>query len=250
MSVTLYHWWGSTCSRKARSTLAEKGVTNWESVHIDLHNFENWEPWYVAIHPNGVVPALMHNGRIVIESSVIMEYIDDTFEGPSLKPEDSWERANMRVWLDKSEHILHKNMHLISHNKKHAHRWEEYIAKQGRETLMEMVRNQPDKQRRADEIRNADGIPEDVINFSVERVKDELGIMEKELGRGQWLCGNSFSLADIAVLPFVERFQANGYGEEISDTKRPRLNEWFKRINERPGVIEAYSFADPDAEHC
>lgn len=250
MSLTLYHWWGSTCSRKARSALAEKGVTDWESVHIDLHNFENWAPWYVEIHPNGVVPALKHNGKIVIESSVIMEYIDDAFEGPALKPEDPWERAQMRVWLDKSEHILHKNMHLISHNKKHAHRWEEYIAKHSREILMDMVASQPDKQRRADEIRNADGIPEDVVNFAVERVIDELDLIEKDLQRGTWLCGNTFSLADIAVLPFVERFQANGYGEETSAAKRPRLAEWFELINQRPGVIEAYSFMDPDAEAC
>ena len=44
MTVTLYHYWGSTCSRKARMTLNEKGV-QWESRHIDLHVFENWEPW-------------------------------------------------------------------------------------------------------------------------------------------------------------------------------------------------------------
>ena len=49
--LTLYHWWGSTCSRKARMTLNEKGV-EWESRHVDLHDFENWEPWYVDIHPN------------------------------------------------------------------------------------------------------------------------------------------------------------------------------------------------------
>ena len=156
----------------------------------------------------------------------------------------------MRVWLDKSEHILHKNMHLISHNKKHAHRWEEYIAKHSREILMDMVASQPDKQRRADEVRNADGIPDDVVSFAVERVIDELDIMESALAKGTWLCGESFSLADIAVLPFVERFQANGYGKETEAAKRPNLASWFERINQRAGVIEAYSFMDPDAEAC
>ena len=107
MSLTLYHWWGSTCSRKVRSALAEKGVSDWESVHIDLHNFENWAPWYVEIHPNGVVPALKHNGRIVIESSVIMEYIDDAFDGPSLKPEDAWERARSQASSGFSDCLLY-----------------------------------------------------------------------------------------------------------------------------------------------
>ena len=249
MSVTLYHWWGSTCSRKARTALEEKGVA-WQSVHIDLHNFENWDDWYVKIHPNGVVPALDHNGRIVIESNAILEYIDDAFEGPSLRPDDPWERANMRVWLDKSEHVLHKNMHLISHNKKHAHRWAEYIEKHSREKLMDMVKSQPDKQRRADEIRNADGIPEDVVNFAAERVIDELDLIEQSLKDNTWLCGNTYSLADMAVLPFVERFEANGYGIEISEEKRPNLAEWFERIQQRPGVKTAYSFMDPDKEAC
>ncbi|MBT5559290.1 MAG: glutathione S-transferase family protein [Proteobacteria bacterium] len=249
MAVTLYHWWGSTCSRKARTTLAEKGV-DWESVHIDLHQFENWAPWYVKIHPNGVVPAMDHDGRIVIESNAILEYIDETFDGPELKPVETWERANMRVWMDKSEHVLHKNMHLISHNNHHAHRWGEYAAKHGQEALMDKVRSQPDLQRRYDEIRNADGISDDVVAFAVERVKDQMSMIEKDLERGPWITGDTFSLADIAVLPFVDRFSANGYGEEISEAKRPRLAEWFARIQERPGVKEAYSFMDPDLEAC
>ncbi len=249
MAVTLYHWWGSTCSRKARTALAEKGVS-WESVHIDLHNFENWDDWYVKIHPNGVVPALDHDGRIVIESNAIMEYIDEAFDGPELRPTDPWECANMRVWLDKSEHVLHKNMHLISHNKRHAHRWTEYIEKHSREKLMDMVRSQPDKQRRADEIRNADGIADEVVNFAAERVIDQLDLIEQDLQKNDWLCGKTYSLADMAVLPFVERFQANGYGEETTAAKRPALANWFERINQRPAVIEAYAFADPDAEAC
>ena len=249
MSVTLYHWWGSTCSRKARTTLAEKGVA-WESVHIDLHNFENWEPWYVKIHPNGVVPALEHDGRIVIESNAILEYIDETFEGPPMRPDDTWQRANMRVWMDKSEHVLHKNMHLISHNKHHAHRWGEYAAKHGRDALMEKVHSQPDLQRRFDEIRIADGVAPEVVDFAVERVIDQLSLLESDLTKYEWLCGDRFSLADIAVLPFVERFQANGYGDETSAPKRPRVADWFERCMQRPGVKEAYSFLDPDLEAC
>ena len=249
MSVTLYHWWGSTCSRKARTTLEEKGV-EWDSVHIDLHQFENWEPWYVKIHPNGVVPAMDHDGRIIIESNAILEYIDETFEGPALRPDDTWERANMRIWMDKSEHVLHKNMHLISHNNHHAHRWGEYEKQHGHEALMAKVRSQPDLQRRHDEIHNADGIADDVVAFAVERVIDQLSMMENDLERGDWMTGDTYSLADIAVLPFVERFQANGYGAEVAADKRPRLADWFARIQERPAVKEAYSFMDPDTEAC
>lgn len=243
--LTLYHWWGSTCSRKARMTLNEKEV-EWQSHHIDLHDFENWEPWYVKIHPNGVVPALDHDGRIVYESHALMEYVDDSFDGPQLRPADTWERAMMRVWLDKSEHVLHKNMHLISHNRVHAHRWKDYEEKYSAEKLMAKVESQPDLQRREDEIHHArEGVTEKTVAFAVERIVDELSLMETALENGSWITGDTFSLADMAVLPFVERFQANGFDQHTDASVRPRLAEWFERIMARPAVEQAYAFTDP-----
>ena len=225
-------------------TLNEKGV-EWKSHHIDLHEFENWEPWYVKIHPNGVVPALDHDGRIIYESNTIMEFIDETFDGPSLRPEDTWERAMMRVWLDKSEHVLHKNMHLISHNRAHAHRWEEYENKYGREKLLEKVHNQPDIQRRHDEIHHAEhGIDENTVNFSIDRIDEQLALMNDTLGEHQWLSGSSFSLSDMAVLPFVERFKVNGLGDAIESKKN--LANWYDKMLSRPSVIKAYEFKNPD----
>ncbi len=248
MTVTLYHYWGSTCSRKARMTLNEKGV-QWESRHIDLHVFENWEPWYVDIHPNGVVPALDHDGRIVYESNAIMEYIDDTFGGPSLRPSDTWERAHMRIWLDKSEHILHKNMHLISHNRAHAHRWGEYEKIYGRDKLLERVHSQPDIQRRRDEIHHAEhGIDEETIEFSIGRIDEQLNLMDRALGEHQWLSGTTFSLSDIAVLPFVERFKVNGMDDAVASKKN--LTNWYEKMFARPAVERAYAFTNPADDTC
>jgi glutathione S-transferase len=225
-------------------TLNEKGV-EWKSHHIDLHDFENWEPWYVKIHPNGVVPALDHNGRIVYESNAIMEYIDDTFDGPSLRPEDNWERALMRVWLDKSEHVLHKNMHLISHNRAHAHRWVEYEKKYGREKLLEKVHNQPDIQRRRDEIHHAEhGINEETVKFSIDRIDEQLALMNDILEEHQWLSGTNFSLSDMAVLPFVERFKVNGFNDAVKSKKN--LANWYEKTFFRPSVIKAYEFTNPN----
>jgi len=101
--LTLYHFWSSTCSRKVRITLAEKGL-DWESHHIDIvTKLDNLEPDYVKLNPNGVVPTLDHDGKIIIESNIIIEYLDDTFPEVSLKPEDTYQRALMRLWLDTAE---------------------------------------------------------------------------------------------------------------------------------------------------
>ena len=205
-----------------------------------LHFMETGE-----IHPNGVVPAIDDNGRIVVESNAIMEYIDETFDGPSLRPDDTWERAQMRVWLDKSEHVLHRNMHLISHNRAHAHRWTEYEAKYDRERLLEKVHNQPDIQRRRDEIHHAEeGIDQATMDFAADRIDDQLALMEGALSEHDWLVGDGFSLADMAVLPFVERFNVNGYDDRVS--AKPHLVEWYERVFARPAIKKAFAFADPD----
>ncbi|MGI9351825.1 MAG: glutathione S-transferase family protein [Rhizobiaceae bacterium] len=244
MTLTLYHYWSSTSSKKVRMTLNEKDV-DWESHHINLHEFENWNPEYVKdIHPRGVVPALEHNGRVVYESNAVMEYIEDTFDGPSLRPADSWERAMMRVWLEKSEHVFHRNMHLISHNRAHAKRWTEYEEKYGREQLLEKVHSQPDIQRRRDEIDHAEqGIDEATVQFAIARVDEQLVLMDKALGDHEWLCGKTFSLADMAVLPFVERFKVNSLGDDVNSKKH--LARWYDAMFFRPAVEKAFAFKSP-----
>ena len=53
-------------------SLAEKGLA-YEIRSIDLFRNEQYAPWYLAINPKGVVPALDHDGNIVIESTLICE---------------------------------------------------------------------------------------------------------------------------------------------------------------------------------
>ena len=87
MGVTLYHNAASTCSVKARFALEEKGVS-WDSEHVDLMKGEQHDPEYVKLNPNHVVPTLVHDGTALIESSLIIQYVDETFDGPSLVPQD------------------------------------------------------------------------------------------------------------------------------------------------------------------
>ncbi|MCZ6764930.1 MAG: glutathione S-transferase family protein [Alphaproteobacteria bacterium] len=152
----------------------------------------------------------------------------------------------MRVWLDWSEHILHRNMHLISHSRAHARRWAAYEAEHGRQRLLDKVQNQPDLQRRRDEIAHAEnGIDEETIAFAAERVDDKLALMEKALSQTEWLVGDSFSLADMAVLPFIERLKVNKFGDRVD--AKPHLVAWYERMFDRRGVKAAFAFAGPNA---
>ena len=95
--LELYHYEPSANSMKPLLCLAEKGL-EYTSHYVDLHNFEQHSEEYVAINPNGQVPALIHNGAVITESTVINEYLEDVFPEVRLRPEDPVARAHMRIW--------------------------------------------------------------------------------------------------------------------------------------------------------
>src|SRR5438093_13271747 len=59
---------------------------------------EQKRPEYLALNPNGVVPTLVHGDRVLYESNVITEYLDDGFPDPRLYPRDPWARAQAKMW--------------------------------------------------------------------------------------------------------------------------------------------------------
>ena len=106
--LTLYHNNMSSCSQKVRLALAEKDL-DWEGRHLDLRAGDTQTAEYLKLNPKGVVPTLDHDGRIVRESNVILEYLEDAFPDPSLRPADAHDKADMRLWmkrLDEGHHDL------------------------------------------------------------------------------------------------------------------------------------------------
>src|ERR1700687_5412967 len=95
--ITLYDAPGSPCARRVRITLIEKGLP-YDTVFIDLSKLEQKSPAYLTLNPNGFVPTLVHGERIVYESNVITEYLDDVFPDVRLYPDDPWERAQVKLW--------------------------------------------------------------------------------------------------------------------------------------------------------
>ena len=81
----LFHADISNCSMRVRMVLAEKELP-WTSHHLDLRKKETVTPEYFGIHPKGLVPTLVHNGVVHIESNEIIEYLDETYPDPPLQP--------------------------------------------------------------------------------------------------------------------------------------------------------------------
>ena len=77
--LELYHNDMSSCSQKVRLTLEEKNLT-WKGHHMNLRKGETRSKEYIAkLNKNGVVPTLVYGSDIIIESTVIMEYLEDQF---------------------------------------------------------------------------------------------------------------------------------------------------------------------------
>src|ERR1700732_1643133 len=102
--LTLYHADTAVCAAKVRVTLAEKQL-EWKGHLIDLNKGEQFHPDYVKLNPNAVVPTLIHDGVVVIESTVINEYLEEAFPERPLRPSDPAARARMRLWTKREDSI-------------------------------------------------------------------------------------------------------------------------------------------------
>ncbi len=242
--LRLYHYWSSVCSQKVRMCLAEKGLP-YESTHLDLFTFAHWERSYRRINPKGVVPALDHDGRIVIESNVILEYLEDAFPQMRLRPENNYARAQMRLWIFNSEEIAHANVNIASHNPRHAVRLRDKPYSQ--EQLERAAANCPNPIITARfRHRLAHGVSEAEETQAYTALAYLLGLMEETLAAGPWLAGEDYSLADIAMAPFINRIEVLKRPEMVSAATRPRIADWWQRIQARAAYKEAFSFANPD----
>ena len=96
--LRLYHWEPNANSGKPMLALAEKGV-EYESHYLDLLKFDQHQPQYLKINPDGTIPAMVHGDRVLTESTPMMEYVDEEFDGPPLKPAAPAERWRMRWWM-------------------------------------------------------------------------------------------------------------------------------------------------------
>jgi glutathione S-transferase len=240
--LTLYHGLASTCSKKARLALFEKGAP-FESRLVNLQAFEQHSPEYLKLNPNGVVPTLVDDGRPIIESSVIICYIDDIAPDPPLTPADPLARADMRLWLKWSDEHAYKAVYVPTWD-----RLSRPVAqKLGDEELDQRLARVPTAERRDRWQATArHGFTRAEFDAAYAEMELTFDRMEAALGDGRdWLAG-SYSLADIAIVPFVERI--DDLRPDLLATGRwPNVVKWFDRYKTRPSYDAAFFFDGKDA---
>ena len=231
--IELYHEWDSVCSFKVRMCLAEKGL-EWRSRRVSLFRFEHLTPDYLALNPNGVVPSLKVDGRAIIESSMINEYLDETHAQPPLRPEDPVARAEMRAWVKYQDDVLYFAQRPASFQlliKK-------MLSDLSREQVEAMVAAHPDPERGRHFVDWATGPVDEAV---VEEARGKLrGVIERlgtRLEDREWLAGEACSLAEIAYAPFIERMERLGFQDLWSD--RPGVGDWMERVKARPAFASS-----------
>jgi len=241
MTLELYHAGLTTCSKKARLCLNEKGL-DYVSHYVNLRAFENHTPEYLAINPNGVVPTLIHDGQAVVESTFINEYIDEVFPGPALTPTDPLLRAQMRGWgkLADDFGLAAVRIPTWSRTKLAA-----INALKEADNLDAAIARIPLQDHR-DKYRQiaAGGFSEKEFEDAYAKMDFVYDSVEQALDEGgPFLVGDQFTLADINMLPFIDQF-AKYRPQLIEDGAHPESKEWLDLVLARPAVIKVYNPSD------
>lgn len=235
--LQLYHNDMSVCAAKVRVALAEKGL-DWAGVHMNLRAGDALRPDYLALNPNGVVPTLVHDGGVVIESTVICEYLDDAFPDPGLRPATALERARMRLWTKRLDDELHAAIGTLSMCI--AFR-EQHLSKTPAEleAYLRAVPSAEARERRRIGIERGMDAPTFVP--ALDSWSRALQAIEDVLEGSAWLAGDTFSLADTGYMPYIVRLEHLGL-DSLWRARR-RVAAWRERLFARPSyrtAIEAW----------
>lgn len=222
----LYHFSMSNCSQKARFCLEEKGLP-WTSHAVDLLHNQHLTPEFVAINPKAIVPVLVHDGVVVTESSDIIDYLDQHFPNPPLRPADPAERERMYRWL-KLWDETQISLKTLSHNtilkdraatvRTQMQKFETLVKN---DELVEFMR----------EFTSEQGLTKARLERSTKWIEQMLGELDQRLASHPWLAGDAFSLADLAWSIDIHRFQLIRFPMD----KYPAMLAWYRKIEARPG---------------
>jgi ganglioside-induced differentiation-associated protein 1 len=230
--LVLYDFGNSVCCQKVRITLRAKGL-EWKSIPVALFRAEQYDPKYLKLNPKGVVPTLVHEGKPVIESTLICEYIEQAFpQPPKLIPDDPWQRARMRLWSKMVDEGLFEGAVEISFSAM----FRERMRTMPEETRAARFRNVGDP-RRTDRFKSTYelGVDSPYVVHGVAAYESAFKLLEQMLGEngGPWILGAEPSLADINLMPFAARLDYLGL-IDLWIAERPHVQAWWAHASAWP----------------
>lgn len=205
--IKLYDMPGNSNARKIRALARELDVTL-EYVTVDLLKGEGKNPDFLAINPNGKIPAMTDGAFKLFESNAILTYLATKFKSPLL-PTDPQGRAQVDQWL------FWQTAHLGSAVGKII--WERFYKQ-----LMNLGST--------DETRVQEGLT-DLERF--------LAVLDGFLARQKYVCGSNMTIADYALCGTLAKTQRERSGIEAEVMKFTHIKRWLGEIENRPAWIHA-----------
>jgi glutathione S-transferase len=230
--LELYHSINSVCAQKVRIALNEKGVVAEDRI-MTLRG-DQYEPAYLKLNPNGVVPTLVHDGAPITESSLILYYIDEIFPEPPLMPKAPGQRYRVRVYNKLIDEYLHNSCTILTF----ATAFRPAFLKMAPEAWQAELNKAPLK-RRALYKRSVieHGLDSEFVVEALAQHKKLLSWMSDSLKGDLYLAGDSFSNADCAVIPYVLRLELLKLAGMWDH--HPTIADWWLRMRTRPSVKAA-----------
>ncbi len=229
--LTLYSFGPGANSLKPMLALYEKGL-EFEHVLLNPAKFEHHSDWFKQINPRGQVPALSDRGRVITESTVICEYLED--EHPTdvrLRPDNSYDTAMMRIWTKWVDEYFCWCVSTIGWHRMVGNMVKHLSDEEFEEKLKAIpIPEQQVKWRRARE-----GFPQDMLDEEMRKIAVSVRRLDDHLAHNEWLAGGVYSLADICNFAIANGMQF-GFKELVNAEDTPHLLRWIEQINERPAV--------------
>ncbi len=234
MAFTLYNAPQSTCSQRVRFVFNAKGLA-FDEVKLNLLEGDQLKPEYLKLNPNGVVPTLDHDGAIVIDSTVITEYLDEIEPETPFTPEDPVARARMRALMHFIDEMPAAAVRVPTFNLAFLPRFQAMSE----EAFVAMAESKP---LRREFMLNMGrkGFPDSEMKAALDRLRRTYERMDAAIAKsgGPWLLGKDITLADVMVMPALVRMADLGRDTDWADL--PRVRRWFDEIRAHPAFKPTY----------
>ena len=226
-NLTLYHHGPSTCSQKVRLILELKNLS-YESKEIDLLAGEQHDPEYVKLNPNHVVPTLVTGDSVLIESNLILEYLDDAFPDIPARPSAPEAVHKVRLWM-KHIDVFQQFTGPITYGIA-VRRVQMGKSDEEKEAALMSIPDPVKRQARKETMEN--GIKAQIVISSLKKAGEFLDQLEANIEDSGWIAGDRFSMADACTLPYIQRLDHLALSEAFSEEKRPKINKWYKKVKD------------------
>ena len=231
----LYNTPQSTCSQRVRFTLNAKKI-KFEQILLDLFSGDQLKPEYLLINPNGVVPALKHKDSIIIDSSVIIEYLEDIFPDINpMRPSDPVRVADMRAMIRFIDEVPGPAVRIPSYNLAFLPHFKEMTE----EEFFALAESKP--------LRREFLLKMGRTGFSDEDMNEALGRLQRTVVRmddwiksnnGDFMMGGQLTYADISVMPLIIRMEDINLANYWDDY--PSVGRWLDKIKNHQAFSDTY----------